>query len=59
MFSAELTTSECDGAVVVALHGELDIVDAAAVAAALVTAAVRDLLLAAIRGRDFARRQGP
>jgi anti-sigma B factor antagonist len=42
VFSAELTTSECDGAVVVALHGELDIVDAAAVAAALVTAAVRE-----------------
>ena len=49
VFSADLTTSEYDGAVVVALHGELDIVDAAAVAAALVTAAVRDLLLAAPR----------
>lgn len=41
MYSADLSTSECDGAVVVALHGELDVVDAAAIAAALVTVAVR------------------
>ena len=40
VYSADLSTSECDGTVVVALHGELDVVDAAAVAAALVTAAV-------------------
>jgi anti-sigma B factor antagonist len=35
MFSVDLTTRECDGHVVVALHGELDIADAAGVAAAL------------------------
>jgi anti-sigma B factor antagonist len=40
VFSADLTTSECDGTVVVALHGELDLADAAEVAAALVNAAV-------------------
>jgi anti-sigma B factor antagonist len=40
VFSAGLSTSECDGTVVVSLHGELDLVDAADVAAALVTAAV-------------------
>jgi anti-sigma B factor antagonist len=42
VFSADLTTSECDGTLVVALHGELDLVDAAEVAAALVTAVVRE-----------------
>jgi anti-sigma B factor antagonist len=42
VYSADLSTSECGGTVVVALHGELDIVDAAAVAAALVKAAVRE-----------------
>jgi len=42
VFSADLSTSECDGTVVIALHGELDLVDAAEVAAALVIAAVRE-----------------
>jgi anti-anti-sigma factor len=42
MFSVDLTTSERGGAVVVALCGELDVVDAVAVAAALVAAADRD-----------------
>ena len=37
MFSVELSTREWDGHVVVALDGELDLVDAADVAAALVT----------------------
>ena len=41
VYSADLSTSECDGAIVVALHGELDVVDAAAIAAALVTVAAR------------------
>jgi hypothetical protein len=37
MFSVELSTRKWDGHVVVALDGELDLVDAADVAAALVT----------------------
>jgi anti-sigma B factor antagonist len=42
MFSVNLSTRECDGHVVVALGGELDLVDAADVAAALVTVAARE-----------------
>src|SRR6266699_6380998 len=42
MFSVDLSTRECDGHVVVALGGELDVVDAAGVAAALVTVAARE-----------------
>lgn len=42
MFSVELSTREWDGHVVVALGGELDLVDAAAVAAALVTVTARE-----------------
>ncbi len=42
MFSVDLSTRECDGHVVVALRGELDLVDAAGVAAALVTVAARE-----------------
>jgi microcompartment protein CcmL/EutN len=38
MPSVDLTISECGGQVVVALRGELDVVDAAAVAAALAAA---------------------
>jgi anti-sigma B factor antagonist len=54
VFSADLTTSEYDGAVVVALHGELDVVDAAAVATALVTAAVREpRIIVDLAGLDF------
>jgi anti-sigma B factor antagonist len=41
MFSVDLSTRECDGHVVVALRGELDLVDAAGVATALVTVAGR------------------
>ena len=41
MFSVDLSTREFDGHVVVALRGELDLVDAAGVAAALVTVAAR------------------
>jgi anti-anti-sigma factor len=39
MISVDLSTSECDGKVVVALHGELDMADAASVPAALATVA--------------------
>jgi anti-sigma B factor antagonist len=42
MFSVDLSTRECDGHVVVALRGELDLVDAAGVAAALATVAARE-----------------
>jgi anti-sigma B factor antagonist len=42
VFSVDLATSQCDGTVVVALHGELDLVDAAEVAAALVIAGLRE-----------------
>ena len=42
MFSVDLTTREFDGHVVVALGGELDLVDAAGVAAALVIVAERE-----------------
>ena len=42
MFSVDLSTRECDGHVVVALGRELDLVDAASVAAALVTVAARE-----------------
>ena len=42
MFSVDLSTRDCDGHVVVALGGELDLVDAADVAAALMTAADRE-----------------
>jgi anti-sigma B factor antagonist len=41
MFSVDLSTRECCGHVVVALRGELDIADAAAVAAALAAVAAR------------------
>ena len=42
MFSVDLSTRECDGYVVVALRGELDLVDAADVAAALAAAVARE-----------------
>lgn len=74
MFSVDLSTREFDGHVVVALGGELDLVDAAGVAAALVTVAARapeiivDLtalefidssgVAALARGRKLARHAG-
>jgi len=42
MFSVDLSIRECGGHVVVALRGELDLVDAAGVAAALMTVAARE-----------------
>jgi anti-sigma B factor antagonist len=42
MFGVDLSTRECDGHVVVVLCGELDLVDAAGVAAALAAVAVRE-----------------
>ena len=74
MISVDLSTSECDGKVVVALRGELDMADAASVAAALAAVAARqpeiivDLSLlefidssgvaALARGRKLARHAG-
>jgi anti-anti-sigma factor len=42
MFSVDLTTHDCDGHVVVALRGELDMADAADVAAALTVVIARE-----------------
>ena len=74
MISMDLSTSERDGRVVVALRGELDIADAASVAAALAAVAasqpeiIIDLsflefidssgVAALARGRKLARRAG-
>jgi anti-anti-sigma factor len=74
MFSVDLSTRECDGHVVVALRGELDLEDAAGVAAALLAVAARepnivvDLaglefidasgVAALARGRAYARHAG-
>jgi anti-sigma B factor antagonist len=74
MYSVELSTREWDGHVVVALDGELDLVDAAEVAAALVTVTasepeiIMDLaalefidssgVAALVRGRAHARQAG-
>jgi anti-sigma B factor antagonist len=51
MLSVDLTISDCDGQIVVALRGELDVVDAEPVAAALTIAADRDRVIIA----DLAR----
>jgi anti-anti-sigma factor len=75
MFSVDLSTRECDGHVVVALRGELDLVDAADVAAALAAAVAREPRIivdlaglefidcsgvaALARGRRHARQGGP
>jgi len=54
VFSADLSTSERDGTVVVALYGKLDIVDAAEVAAGLVAALVREpRIIVDLAGLDF------
>lgn len=48
MISVDLSTRECDGQVIVALRGVLDVPDAASVAAALTAAAARqrDIIIA-------------
>jgi anti-sigma B factor antagonist len=74
MVSIELSTRECGGQLVVALRGELDVVDAASVAASLAAVAangrhiILDLkglefidssgLAALVRGRQRARQAG-
>jgi anti-sigma B factor antagonist len=74
MISVDLSTRECDGQVIVALRGVLDITDAASVAVALTAAAARqrDIIIdlaglefidssgvaALVRGRRQARHAG-
>ena len=54
MFSMDLGSSESCGHVVVALHGELDLVDAAAVAAALGVVAAREpRIIVDLAGLEF------
>jgi anti-sigma B factor antagonist len=54
MFSAELTTREHDGQAVVALRGELDVIEAASLAAALVAVAARaPRIIADLAALDF------
>ena len=54
MFSVDLSTRECDGHVVVALRGELDLVDAADVAAALAAAVAREpRIIVDLAGLEF------
>jgi anti-sigma B factor antagonist len=53
MFSAE-STGECGGHVVVTLHGELDVVEAASLAASLVAVAARGPeIIADLAGLEF------
>ena len=54
MFSVDLSTRECDGHVVVALRGELDLADAADVAAALAAAVAREpRIIVDLAGLEF------
>ena len=54
MFSTNLSTRSCDGRAVVALRGELNLVDAVAVAAALAAAAVSEpLVIVDLAGLEF------
>jgi anti-sigma B factor antagonist len=54
VFSTNLSTRSCDGHAVVALRGELDLVDAVAVAAALAAAAAREpQIIVDLTGLEF------
>jgi anti-sigma B factor antagonist len=54
MFSAEWSTGGIRGQAIVALHGELDVVDAASLAAALVAAVAREpVIIADLAGLEF------
>src|ERR1700722_572729 len=54
MFSVDLSTRECDGHVVVALRGELDLVDAADMAPALAAAVAREpRIIVDLAGLEF------
>jgi anti-sigma B factor antagonist len=59
MFSVNLSTRDCDGHVVVALHGELDIADAAGVAAALAAVIAREpQIIVDLAGLEFIDARG-
>jgi anti-sigma B factor antagonist len=54
VFSTDLSSRSCDGRVVVALRGELDLADAAAVAAALTAVAAREpWIIVDLAGLEF------
>jgi anti-sigma B factor antagonist len=54
MFSAELSTGPTGGQAIVALRGELDVVDAASLAAALVDAVAREpVIIVDLAGLEF------
>jgi anti-sigma B factor antagonist len=53
MSSADLETRECDGHLVVMLHGELDVTDAVSVAAALAELATREPIIVDLAGLEF------
>jgi anti-sigma B factor antagonist len=54
VFSTHLSTRSCDGRAVVALRGELDLVDAAAVTAALTAVAAREpQIIVDLAGLEF------
>ena len=54
MFSADLTTRRFNGCTVVALHGELDLADAAPVTAALTAVAAQDpVIIVDLAGLEF------
>lgn len=54
MFSTDLSTRSCDGRAVVALRGELDLADAAAVADALAAVATREpRIIVDLEGLEF------
>jgi anti-sigma B factor antagonist len=54
VFSTDLSTRSCDGRAVVALRGELDLVDAVAVAAALTAVAAREpWIIVDLAGLEF------
>jgi len=54
VFSTDLSTRSCEGRVVVALRGELDLADAAAVAAALAAVAAREpQIIVDLEGLEF------
>jgi anti-sigma B factor antagonist len=54
MVSMDLSSRECDGRAVVALRGELDVADAATVAASLAAVALRDrVVIADLAGLKF------
>jgi anti-anti-sigma factor len=54
MFSVDLSTRECDGYVIVALRGELDVLDAAGAAGALAAVTAREpRVIVDLAGLDF------